>query len=72
MANIRVNPTAAESSVCPVPQNMAYRGAIGIIDALYTKAIMALLTIPELIGVRIPIHNMNIGQNLSITKQNLC
>jgi hypothetical protein len=32
------------------------------------EAIIALLTIPEDIGVTIPIQRMNIGQNLKITR----
>jgi hypothetical protein len=28
VANILVKPTAADSNVCPTPQNIAYRGCI--------------------------------------------
>lgn len=33
VANILVKPTAAESNVCPTPQNIAYNGCIWILDA---------------------------------------
>lgn len=63
-----MNPTAAERSVCPTPQNIAYRGAILMPAALYKPAMTALLTIPDVIGVNTPIHNINIGQNLEEKK----
>lgn len=64
VANILVKPTAAESNVCPTPQNIAYKGCIWILDARYTNAMVALLTIPELSGANIPTNKMNKGKNL--------
>lgn len=64
MARILVKPTAADSNVCPTPQNIAYRGSMENPDARYTNAIVALLTMPELSGANIPTNKINRGKNL--------
>lgn len=68
VARIRVNPIQAVKTVCPQPQNIAYKGFIGKLDARYTNAIAALLTIPVMAGVTTPISNIANGKNLP----NLC
>lgn len=68
VAKIRVNPIHADTTVCPTPQKRAYKGSIGYVADLYTKAITALLTIPEVIGGKTPISKINMGKNFP----NLC
>lgn len=68
VAKMRVNPTHADTTVCPTPQNRAQRGCIGYVAALYTKATTALLTIPDVIGGKMPISKINTGKNFP----NLC
>uniref|UniRef100_A0A1Y1M3G1 Uncharacterized protein n=1 Tax=Photinus pyralis TaxID=7054 RepID=A0A1Y1M3G1_PHOPY len=65
---MRVKPIHADTTVCPTPQKRAYKGSIGYVADLYTKAITALLTIPEVIGGKTPINKINIGKNFP----NLC
>lgn len=64
VANILVKPTQIDTIVCPKPQNIAYIGDICRQDVRCTKAITALLTIPDVIGDITPIIKINIGKNL--------
>ncbi|KAJ3641246.1 hypothetical protein Zmor_027760 [Zophobas morio] len=68
VAKIRVNPIDAITMVCPHPQNSAYRGFMGKLEARYTNAIAALLTIPVTAGATIPINSIANGKNFP----NLC
>lgn len=68
VAKILVKPTLADKRVCPTPHRSAYNGCIGKLDALYTYAIVALLTAPDTTGVKTPINSRRIGKNFP----NLC
>jgi hypothetical protein len=68
VARIRVKPIQAVKTVCPHPQKSAYKGFIGKLEARYTNAMAALLTIPVTAGVTTPINNIPNGKNLP----NLC
>lgn len=63
-----MNPTQQYSTVCPTPQKQAYNGCMGRLENLYTEAIAALLTIPDINGVTTPMTTISIGKNLP----NLC
>lgn len=68
VAKIRVYPMQADNIVCPIPHISAYTGDICKLDALWTNAIAALLTIPLVAGDTTPNNKINIEKN----RPNLC
>lgn len=68
VASSRVNPRQADSIVCPTPYTIARIGDIGKFEALCTKAMVALLTVPPVTGETTPITRIKIEKN----RPNLC
>lgn len=63
-----MKPIQAETAVCPTPHKAAYTLSIGVLEARYTYAVVALVTTPDIMGVKIPSSIIRTGKNLP----NLC
>lgn len=68
VASTLVKPRHADRIVWPTPYTMAKIGDIGRFEALCTKAMVALLTVPPVTGETTPITRIKIEKN----RPNLC